>query len=461
MISIILAGGAGVRLWPLSRKYSPKFLLKIGSNKYSLFQQTFLRVKKITEVNKIFVVVNEEYKFLIKESIKDLKIDLPKENIIAEPDVKNTLLAVSLGCSVARKRFSEDEIVGVFPSDHIIKPLDKFSIYIKKAKELAKNRHIVVFGIRPTRIETEYGYIEVEDNIEAENYIYKVKRFIEKPDFKLAKKLIQKSKVFWNSGIFVFRLKTFFEELKTYQENLYDRFKNLEFGKLKDIYKEAPSISIDKGLIEKTKNLAMVATKDIFWDDVGSWLCLDRIYEKDKEGNIILSKKFFGKENKNLSVIGDKRCIVCCGVKDLIVVDTEDALLLLDKNFTSKIKEVVESINDDVSKYHKTTHRPWGFYTVLVQKDNYKVKLINVLPKKKISLQKHLKRNEEWFVVSGIAKITYDKNEIYLKSGQTFKVKRGTPHRLENPSSKEVLEIIEVSKGKYLGEDDVIRLEED
>lgn len=462
MISVILAGGAGVRLWPLSRKFSPKFLLKIGNNKYSLFQQTFLRVKEITDVDKIFVVVNEEYKFLIKENIQDLKIDFPKENIIAEPDVKNTLLAATLGCSVAKKRFSEDEIVGVFPSDHIIKPLNKFLLYIKKAKNLAKEGYIVVFGIKPTRVETEYGYIEVGGSLyKRDNDIFEVKRFIEKPDFNLAKKLIHKNKVFWNSGIFVFSLKTFFEELKLYQKDLYDKFKNLDLKNLKEIYEDSKAISIDKGLIEKTKSLVMVATKDIFWDDVGSWVCLDRIYKKDSNGNIILSKGFVGAFNKNLSVVGDKRLIVGCGLKDLIIVDTEDALLVLNKNYTSKIKEIIEKIKNDATKYHKTTYRPWGFYTVLTQKDNYKVKLINVLPKKKISLQKHLKRDEEWFVVSGVAKITYNNRTIYIKSGKTFKVKKGIPHRLENPSNRKILEIVEVSQGRYLGEDDIIRLEED
>lgn len=461
MISIILAGGAGVRLWPLSRKFFPKFLLKIGSKKYSLFQQTFLRIKRITDVKKILVVVNEEHKFLIKENLQDLKINFPINNIVEEPDVRNTLLAVTLGCVVAKEKFGEDEIVGVFPSDHIIRPLNKFSFYIKKAESLAKQGYIVIFGIKPNRIETEYGYVEVEDVLSKDTDIYKVKRFIEKPDFNLAKKLIDTNRVFWNSGIFVFSLKTFFEELRLYQKDLYDKFKDIKPVALKDIYSNSISVSIDKGLIEKTKNLAMIATKDIFWDDVGSWLCLDRIYEKDKDGNVILSKNFIGVENKNLSLVGDKRLIVSCGVKDLIIVDTEDALLVLNKQFVSKIKEVVEKINNDVIKYHKTTYRPWGFYTILVQKSNYKVKLINIFPKKKISLQKHLKRNEEWFVVSGVAKITCNNDIIYLRSGETFKVKKGVPHRLENPSKKNILEIIEVSQGRYLGEDDIIRLEKD
>lgn len=461
MISIILAGGAGVRLWPLSRKFFPKFLLKIGSKKYSLFQQTFLRIKRITDIKKILVVVNEEHKFLIKENLQDLKINFPINNIVEEPDVRNTLLAVTLGCVVAKERFGEDEVVGVFPSDHIIRPLNKFLSYIKKAESLAKQGYIVIFGIKPNRIETEYGYVEVEDVLSKDTDIYKVKRFIEKPDPNLAKKLIDTNKVFWNSGIFVFSLKTFFEELRLCQKDLYDKFKNIGLCSLKEIYSDSISVSIDKGLIEKTKNLAMIATKDIFWDDVGSWLCLDRIYEKDKDGNVILSKNFIGVENKNLSLVGDKRLIVSCGVKDLIIVDTEDALLVLNKQFVSKIKEVVEKINNDVIKYHKTTYRPWGFYTILVQKSNYKVKLINIFPKKKISLQKHLKRNEEWFVVSGVAKITYNNDIIYLRSGETFKVKKGVPHRLENPSKKNILEIIEVSQGRYLGEDDIIRLEKD
>lgn len=465
MISIILAGGAGSRLWPLSRKFFPKFLLKIGNKKYSLFQQTFLRVKKFTPLEKIFVVVNKEYKFLIKEAIQDLNIKYPFTNIISEPEVKNTLPAVSLGCYYIRRNkcLKEDEVVGIFPSDHIIRPLDKFSRYVKKAKKLAQQNNIVIFGIKPTRIETDYGYIEVKEKIinDDEDNVYKVEKFIEKPNFDLAKNLIEAGNVYWNGGIFFFSLKTFFEELKLYQRSLYEIFENLDFEKTETFYNKINPVSIDKGIIEKTNKLVMLALNDVFWDDVGSWLALERIYKKDKNNNIFISKKNVDFESKNSIVFGDKRLIVSVGLDNLLVVDTEDALLIINKNYISKLKEIVEKIKNDTTKYHKTVQRPWGFYTILLQKESYKLKLINILPQKKISLQKHLKRSEMWFVVSGVAEITYKDKVITLKSGETFKVEKGVPHRLKNPSKTKILEIVELSQGRYLLEDDIIKLEDD
>ncbi len=457
MISIILAGGAGTRLWPVSRKYWPKFLIKLPNEKYSLLQKTFLRIKKFTDVEKIFIVVNREHKFLVKENIQDLNIDFPLENILCEPDIKNTLPAITFACFVIKEKYS-DEIIGVFPSDHFIKEEKKFVSFIKKAKSTAKKGPIVLFGIKPTRIETDFGHIESDINFDKNSFY--IKKFIEKPDFETAKNLTFLENVYWNSGIFIFSLKTFFEELKIYQPKIYKKFENKSFQtKLEEIYSQLPSLPIDKGLIEKTKNVVVIPLS-IFWDDLGSWASFERIYKKNEQGNIILANNVdIG--SKDITVFGDKRLIATCGLENLIIVDSEDALLVLNKNFDQKVKDIVERISDETTLYHKTTQRPWGFYTVLRNEKGYKVKLINVLPNKKLSLQKHKKRAEQWFVVKGIAKIICGNKILYLKQGQTLKIEKNIPHRLENPSNKNVLEIVEVAYGSYLGEDDIVRLEDD
>lgn len=464
MISIILAGGAGTRLWPLSRKFWPKFLIKLPGQKYSLLQQTFLRVKRFTSQEKIFIVVNKEHKFLVKENIQDLKINFPLENIISEPDIKNTLPAITLCCRILKEKFSLDEVVGVFPSDHFIKNTEKFVNFIREAEKAAKKGPIVLFGIKPTRIEPGYGHIVLGGKWKVENVkceVYEVEKFIEKPEFEVAKKLTKLNNVYWNSGIFVFSLKVFFEELKTYQPEIFNAFENENFYEnLKKIYSGLPSIPIDKGLIEKSKNVLVIPI-NISWDDLGSWNSLERIYRKDQNGNIIFADNIdIG--SKNIIVFGNKRIITTAGLQNLIVVDTEDALLVINKNYDQEVKNIVEMASEnEVVKYHKTTQRPWGFYTVLKEEKNYKVKLINVLPKKRLSLQKHKKRAEQWFVVSGVAKITCGKKVVYLKKGETLRIEKNTPHRLENPSKTQILEIVEVSYGSYLGEDDIIRLEDD
>lgn len=465
MISIILAGGAGVRLWPVSRKYWPKFLLKFGNNKFSLLQQTFLRLKEFTEISKIFIVVNEEHKFLVKENIQDVDINFPVENIITEPELKNTLPALTLACNIIKDKFGENGIVGVFPSDHYIEDSKKFADYIKTAEQQAKD-NIILLGIKPTRPETDYGYIlagEFYSKLNNKEF-YKIKKFIEKPEYKKAEKLYKLKNSFWNGGIFVFSIKTFFSELKTYQKDLYNRFQQFKnHSQLRNLYKIIPSISIDKGLIEKTKK-SLILPINIFWDDLGSWLSLERIYKKDSDGKIILADKYVDMDSKNITVVGNKRLIASCGLKDLVVVDTEDVLLVANKYYLNSIKQIVEKVSKmpiaiDTVFYHKTIPRPWGFYTILKQEKFYKIKLINLLPNKKISLQKHKRRKEQWFVVSGVAKIFYKNKIHYVKEGEVFKIDKNMPHKLENPSKKNILEIIEVSYGSYLGEDDIVRLE--
>ncbi len=460
MISIILAGGAGTRLWPVSRKYWPKFLIKFN-NKHTFLQSTFLRVNKISSIEDIFIIVNKEHRFLVEENIQDLNINFNKENIIAEPEMKNTLPAISVMAKLVLEKYG-DEVMGIFPSDHWIKNETKFVQFVKKAVVVAQRGYIVTFGVVASREETGYGYIKVADKLENYSNVYKVERFIEKPKIETVKKLLKKKNVFWNSGMFILKPSILFEELKKYQPKMYEIIYNwdLKPSSLKEIYSKIENISIDKGLMEKTDKIVVIPL-NIFWDDVGNWSAIERIFVADKNKNVIKARSVdIG--SKNITVLGDKRIIATAGLNNLIIVDTEDALLVISKKFVEKVRQIVSMLGEkeETVLYHKTTLRPWGFYTVLESKPGYKVKLINVLPHKKLSLQKHNKRIEHWFVVSGKAKVICKNKEYILHPGEDIIIPKKTPHRLENPYNK-TTELIEISRGRYIAEDDIIRLQDD
>ncbi|MFQ3675229.1 MAG: sugar phosphate nucleotidyltransferase [Endomicrobiia bacterium] len=512
MKAVILAGGAGTRLWPKSRKFWPKFLLNFGTEN-SLLQNTFLRLNKIVKKEDIFIVTNKEHKWLVKENIQDLGIVFKEENLITEPDIRNTLPAIAISAKFCLKNYGDD-VLGIFPSDHYIKDEKIFCETIKEASNFAQKGYVVIFGIKPSRIETGYGYIEIGEELKVESErlkeksenleigsdelevkcerlkvesgcdvveseklkvedeklrekseklkVYEVKRFIEKPDIKTAQKLVLQENVYWNSGMFMFKSSVILEEIKNFEPEIFklvDKWDG-DLNKLSSVYKNLKNVSIDKGVIEKTDKLIFVPL-EIFWDDVGSWLALERVHKKDCNNNVIVGQHI-DIDSNNISVLGNNRLIATAGLKDLIIVDTEDALLVVSKNYTEKVKNLVEQIpSSEVVQYHKTTSRPWGYYTVLEHKNGYKVKLIKVLPKKRLSLQKHKKRDEEWYVVYGKAKIVCGDKEIILTRGESIKISRNIAHRLENLSSKTDLELIEIAHGKYIGEDDIIRLEDD
>ncbi len=462
MKSIILAGGAGTRLWPKSRKFWPKFLLNFGDKK-SLLQKTYQRISKISDKKDIFFICNKEHKYLIKENILDLKVNFSEEYIITEPEIRNTLPAIGVGAKFCLQKYGDD-VLGIFPSDHYIKDEKKFLRTIKQAEKLAKEGFVVIFGIKPTRAETGYGYIKVSNSkLRIKEFFgYKVEKFIEKPDLTKAKKLLEQRNVYWNSGMFMFKSSVILEEIKKYEPQIYSLIEkwDCKIENLDNIYSEFPSISIDKSVIEKTDKLIFLPL-NIFWDDVGSWAALERIYKKDKNQNVIIGENV-DIDSRNISVFGDKRLIATAGLKDLIIVDTEDALLVVSKGYTEKVKFLVEkNHNSETISYHKTTLRPWGYYTVLEHKNGYKLKIIKVLPKKRLSLQKHQKRNEQWFVVFGRAKIILGNKNIFLNKGESITIPKNTNHRLENPSCDQELEIVEIAHGKYIGEDDIIRMEDD
>ncbi len=453
MFGVILAGGAGTRLWPRSRAYWPKFLLKFGE--YSLLQECFLRLSSFMPSEKILVVANVEHKFLIKENIADLGINYPESNIIVEPLARNTAPAIALASRYIIENCG-DEPALFCPSDHLIKDNKKFASVVRTTESAANKNKIVIFGIKPSRPETGYGYIKFGQKIV--DGIYTVGKFTEKPSLEKARLYVKNRNFYWNAGLFLFKPSVILEEIKKFIPEVYSGISRRDFLSKKN-YEKIENISIDFGVIEKTKNI-VAAKLDIKWDDLGDWNSMGRVYKTDSNGNIF-EGKVVDIDSHNITVLGSKRLIATLGLKDIVIVDTEDALLISSKDASQRVKEVVEKISEqEESLYHKSVSRPWGDYTVLEKGRGYKVKIIHVLPGKKLSLQKHKRRSEHWLVVDGSAKIVKNDRSFILKKGRLVEIPAFTTHRLEN-ISKKMLKLLEISRGKYIGEDDIIRIADD
>lgn len=456
VINLILCGGSGTRLWPISRTLMPKQFVKLFEDK-SLFQLTMIRNSQVC--NSQFIVSNAEQYFLAADQLEELK--QTKNKYLLEPIGRNTAPAIALACLA----LDSNEIVLVTPSDHLIKNESEYQKVISKAKELASVDNLVTFGIKPTFAETGFGYIESEA-LES----YDVKAFHEKPDFDTATKYIQAGNYYWNSGMFMFKAGVFLDELKTYAPDIYKAC--LHAFENKKIQNETiriqhsdmeliPSESIDYAVMEKSKKVKVVPS-DISWSDVGSF---DSLYEelpKDDSGNT-KCPRHISIDSKNNLVLCEDRKIATIDVEDLILVDTPDALLVSKKGSGQKVKSVVtelKSRNSELHNIHLSVHRPWGTYTILEDTIGYKIKSITVNPGKRLSLQKHLHRSEHWIVVSGCGTVTIEDNTFLLHQNESTYIKAGQLHRLEN-SQNIPLVIIEAQVGDYTGEDDIIRIEDD
>ena len=455
---LVLAGGSGTRLWPASREAYPKQFLKLNGGK-SLLQQTLERLLNIVSPKDILLLTNEQYKFHVLSEVNEISKDLA-DNILLEPARRNTAPAIALGMKycLERLRISPEEVLFVCPSDHIIKPIEKFVEYVKLAEKVARQGYIVAFGIKPLYPETGYGYIKITGKDLGGYYL--VERFTEKPNLETAKRFLSEGNYFWNSGMFVFSIKTTIEELRLYASEIYQLF-NQPLDDMIANFQNMPDISIDYAVMEKSKKVVAIPM-DIYWSDIGSWDSLYDALDKDEKANVILGD-VLAKDTESCLVIGNKRLIATVDLKDLIIVETDDTVLIAKRGSAQKVKHVLEELKEKnrvEAIERRTAYRPWGEYTVLEEGPGYKIKRIVVKPGEKLSLQMHNHRSEHWVVVKGTAKVTIGDKVMHIHENESVYVPKSTPHRLENPG-KIPLEIIEIQNGEYIGEDDIIRLDDE
>jgi mannose-1-phosphate guanylyltransferase / mannose-6-phosphate isomerase len=463
--AILLAGGQGSRFWPQSRTLEPKQFLSLHKNK-SLFVQTILRVKTLIPPSNIFIATSELYRNQIIESVAPFKI--PLDNLIFEPDGKNTAPSIAVTAQLIHKRDPLARIC-VLPCDHLIKNKTGFFRLLSKAFKLCADR-LVIFGIPPSRPATGYGYIQVarrsgsQARSSAAEYAFGVKRFTEKPDFKTAQKFLKSGDYYWNSGIFVGSSMVFNRE---FQENLPELFKlsrkAVKPGDIGLFWPKIKPVSFDYGILERARNVLMLKASNLGWSDLGSWQAWDEVIPKDSQGNIIRADSV-NLDSRNITVVGSGRLIATIGLDGLIIVDTPDALLVTRKDKSEDVKKIVDILKARKRPEHyahKTVKRPWGSFTVLEIGQGFKVKLVEVKPGKALSLQYHRKRSEHWVVVEGVAKIVKNKRSLIFEANESTYIPIGCAHRLANPSKDKLLKIVEVQAGKYLEEDDIVRIKDD
>jgi mannose-1-phosphate guanylyltransferase len=452
MINIILCGGSGTRLWPISRTLMPKQFVKFFSDR-SLFQLTVERNSSLCSGQ--FIVSNSEQYFLALDQLGELHQTAQK--YLLEPIGRNTAPAIALACM----ELDPKEIVLVTPSDHLIKNQAAYNSVVSRARELAQQNYLVTFGITPAFAETGFGYIEAAGE--------EVLNFKEKPDVKTAEEYLKAGNYYWNSGMFCFKAGTFLDDLQKYSPEIYDAcetaLKNADTNGMTRIKHEdmvaIPEDSIDYAVMEKSDRVKVVQS-DISWSDVGSFDALYEELPKDVNGNTACDKHI-SIDSKNNLVLCDGRKIATVDVEDLIIVDTGDALLVSKKGSSQKIKNVVAELkkrNTELHNIHLTAHRPWGTYTILEDTPGYKIKRIVVLQGQRLSLQKHFHRSEHWIVVSGTATVTIGEENILVRPNESTYIKMGEIHRLTNEGKIPVV-LIEAQVGEYTGEDDIVRISDD
>lgn len=465
LLPVVLSGGAGTRLWPLSRESYPKQLLPLTSDK-TMLQETVLRLAGIADLAKPMVVCNEAHRFMVAEQLR--QIDMAAHSIILEPCGRNTAPAVAIAALQAQAG-GEDPLLLVLPADHLIRDVELFCQVVESGVRLAEQDKLVTFGIVPDAPETGYGYIKATaEGIEGTD-AFPVARFVEKPDLETAQAYVDSGQYYWNSGMFLFKASRYIEELEKFRPDILSACNNafnslsadLDFLRLEqDSFAASPSESIDYAVMEKT-DAAVVLPLSAGWNDVGAWSALWEVHPQDRQKNVLFGDVLTEGAN-NCYLHATNRMIAAVGVENLVVVETADAVLVAHRDKVQDVKGIVQQLKDrqrPEALLHRRVNRPWGAYEGIDVGERFQVKRITVNPGASLSLQKHHHRAEHWIVVKGTAQVTCGDKELLLAENQSTYIPLGAVHRLANPGQIP-LEMIEVQSGSYLGEDDIVRLED-
>ncbi|KNC16787.1 mannose-1-phosphate guanylyltransferase/mannose-6-phosphate isomerase [Pseudomonas sp. RIT-PI-a] len=471
LIPVILSGGVGSRLWPVSREAHPKPFMALPDGQ-NLIQKTFLRAAKLDGVSEVLTVTNRELLFKTEDEYRTVNKTGHAQGFILEPFGRNTAAAVAMAALQLNDSHGPDAHMLVLAADHLIQNEDAFSAAVAKAVKLSADGWLVTFGIQPQYPETGFGYIEAGVGTGLDGTL-KVARFVEKPDLETAKGYVAAGNYFWNSGMFCFKVGTVLEELKKHAPDVLAAAVAVkEASRLSeapnyrclaldaDAFAQVPDISVDYALMERSDKVATVPC-DIGWSDIGSWNAVSELTDADAQGNRF-EGEVLSHNARNNFVHSEDRLTALVGVEDLLVIDTPDALMISHKDHCQDVKHIVGQLKANghhLHKLHRTVHRPWGTYTTLEEGERFKIKRIVVKPQASLSLQMHHHRSEHWIVVSGMAVVVNDDRELMLNTNESTFIRAGHQHRLKNPGVIDLV-LIEVQSGDYLGEDDIVRFED-
>jgi mannose-1-phosphate guanylyltransferase/mannose-6-phosphate isomerase len=466
LIPLILSGGVGARLWPISRESRPKPFMKLPDGQ-SLLQKTFARAAALEGVSEVLSITNREYYFESRDEYQRAKKNFPGvvDTFLLEPFGRNTAAAIALGALRIAAAYGDDALMLVLPADHLIDDQAAFATAVREASSLAEQGNLVTFGIVPGAPESGFGYIEADGHV--------VKRFVEKPSYEMALEFIESGRYLWNSGMFCFKAGVVLEQFKTHAPAIYEQAlvcwqatrdkvqtNNSMMEIDSDTFALVPENSIDYAIMEKSDKVAVVAG-NFNWSDVGSWNAICDLVSPDEAGNRVIGEAVLV-DVGNTFIQSDGRMVAAIGLDNLLIIDTPDALLVANRERSQDVRKVVQQlklINHDSYKTHRTVARPWGTYTVLEEGKNFKIKRIVVKPGASLSLQMHYHRSEHWVVVSGTASIVHDDKSMLIRTNESTYIPIGHKHRLKNPGLTDLV-MIEVQSGEYLGEDDIVRFDD-